>query len=429
MDSKEATKKFQLSQKLFAEKRYEDALAIMDNLESSFPHTKNIMYPRALCLAKLGRYDEAMHVCEQLISVFDDPRAQKLLAHVKAKGAGYSPAFDVKDLQAVPDMTGPVGFEGVGQAGDPLGLDEGTFQVHAKAAAAAQAAKPSSSKKFYIVLGVIVVVVVGGLLALGLMRGGGSDQPTQTASTPGEPTPAQPASTTGSISWYTSYNQGMMAQDNNMAPVLLYFHSPASEDCQRMDEEVFKQPSIVQLLDGWVCIKADIERESDAAADHGVQSAPELIILDGLGMQRHTRSGYASANDLYNTLTELNLRPIGDLKMPAYALAVMILGGVLITPWPLYLTLMMFGKLPNNEFLKDIVSVGLVAIGISALSNILPCIGFIISIFLLIKLYDMGFLDIIVWLGLSIVFGAIFAAAMVAIVGMSFLEQLPMGTF
>ena len=59
MTNREASEKFALAKELFTKKRFEDTLDILNELEAAFPNTKNIMFPKALCLAKLGRFDEA----------------------------------------------------------------------------------------------------------------------------------------------------------------------------------------------------------------------------------------------------------------------------------------------------------------------------------------------------------------------------------
>lgn len=79
----------------------------------------------------------------------------------------------------------------------------------------------------------------------------------------------------------------------------------------------------------------------------------------------------------------------------------------------LYLALLMVGKLPYDEILRDLLSVGLVAIGVGIVGAFItlfcPCIGLllapIIVYVILNKLYDIGFTDYLVFMGISLAFG------------------------
>ncbi|HUW62333.1 MAG TPA: CDC27 family protein [Candidatus Bathyarchaeia archaeon] len=75
MDAQEATRTFKQAEALYANRRYEEALKLLENLDLNFPNTKNILYPKALCLAALGRKDEAATACDSL-DILQDARAQ-----------------------------------------------------------------------------------------------------------------------------------------------------------------------------------------------------------------------------------------------------------------------------------------------------------------------------------------------------------------
>ncbi len=78
MDPQESQQKFHQADSLFKAGRYNEALAILDQLNRAFPNTKNILYPAALCLEKLGRSRDAINLCDQLISGHQDTRAQNI---------------------------------------------------------------------------------------------------------------------------------------------------------------------------------------------------------------------------------------------------------------------------------------------------------------------------------------------------------------
>jgi outer membrane lipoprotein-sorting protein len=139
MDAQEGTAKFKQADTLFKQGQFGAALALLDELDTAFPNTKNILYPKALCLEKLGRLDEAEAVCDTLARQFEDPRAQTLKARIQAsRGAAGG-----VDMSGLDDLFGPA----------------------PKRPPAASAA-PSLDWQRYGVIALIVVAVVG-VVALG----------------------------------------------------------------------------------------------------------------------------------------------------------------------------------------------------------------------------------------------------------------------
>jgi len=78
MDKSEATAKYDQANRLYEEDRGAEALVLLDELQRSFPSNTNILYSRALCLGRLGRFHEARAVCGLLARVHRDPRAEGL---------------------------------------------------------------------------------------------------------------------------------------------------------------------------------------------------------------------------------------------------------------------------------------------------------------------------------------------------------------
>ena len=85
MNAEETTRKYQHASRLYQERRYEESLAILDGLAIELPNDKNLLYTRTLCLAALGRTTEARSLCNQLISLHNDPRAEQFKAALDAR--------------------------------------------------------------------------------------------------------------------------------------------------------------------------------------------------------------------------------------------------------------------------------------------------------------------------------------------------------
>jgi hypothetical protein len=83
----------------------------------------------------------------------------------------------------------------------------------------------------------------------------------------------------------------------------------------------------------------------------------------------------------------------------------------------MYLTLLMVRKLPNDEFLKDIVSAGLVGVGVSVLFGC-PCIGIVAVYFILRAVYEFEIIDYVAYLGVSTVVGALTTVLVAGVLGL-----------
>jgi tetratricopeptide (TPR) repeat protein len=116
-----ANRKFDRAQLLFEEKRYQEALRLLGELEAAFPDNRHVLYPRALCLAKMRHYKEARALAARLVEQFEDQRSRKLLDRIDArlKRPTRPPDSDKKsDTFAGFSIAPPPS-----QKGDPLGLD------------------------------------------------------------------------------------------------------------------------------------------------------------------------------------------------------------------------------------------------------------------------------------------------------------------
>ena len=75
MSEKAAEHNYRMALMFYRTERYEDAIAILDDLAWSSP-TASILYALAKCFAKVGRYQEARALCQELTDKHQDERAQ-----------------------------------------------------------------------------------------------------------------------------------------------------------------------------------------------------------------------------------------------------------------------------------------------------------------------------------------------------------------
>jgi len=281
MSQNDALDKYRQADALMGEERYEEALALLDELYAAYPNEKELIYTRAMCLEKVDRKQEAWGLAKRLIELHDDPRGREIQTRLEgpqqpfatdAAGTAMPTAapadpFDIRDVMAPPP---------------PIEV---------------ASAKSGGGMK-YVVMAVVVLLLLVGATLLAVLDG---DEDRSEPAASGRPsvTTAQPQ--TGPVS--------------------------------------IKELEPGQIPAGLV--------------------AAFLVIL----------------------LMTLALGPV-----------------------PLYLTLLFTGNLPGGTFLAVYLKVLLVWLGVSLLASFCPCIGWIAAIYILYKVYDLGFVDFVILFALSAVF-------------------------
>ena len=82
VEKSEAKKIFLEADALFDRGDFEASLHLLQRLNREFPRQKHVMYSAALCLEQLGRAQECIALCEQLIARFKDGRADLILGRL-----------------------------------------------------------------------------------------------------------------------------------------------------------------------------------------------------------------------------------------------------------------------------------------------------------------------------------------------------------
>ncbi len=93
MGESEAQARFREASQLYTEGRYEEALALISELDYEFPGTINLLKAKARTLAKLGRVSEAIAVCDRLEQVFGYEKARLFRNQLEAKANGGVPTI------------------------------------------------------------------------------------------------------------------------------------------------------------------------------------------------------------------------------------------------------------------------------------------------------------------------------------------------
>lgn len=97
MDAAESNRIYQQADQLFKAGRFEDALSLLDQLNRAFPGTREILYPTALCLERLGRNRDGIQLCNQLIAKYQDGNALALRERLERAAGQSAPGMSRAD--------------------------------------------------------------------------------------------------------------------------------------------------------------------------------------------------------------------------------------------------------------------------------------------------------------------------------------------
>ncbi len=151
MDKGQAQALFQKADDFYRAERYEEALNVLNKLDTAFPEKRNIMFPRARCLRRLKRPQEAMAICDRLIERFGDKRAAKLKTAIAS-------------AEAASQQESSVGFA-------PLTLEDlGITKPPSEAPPPPRPAHRGTRITIAMVLAVLAIVVIGLVVLLSRIR-------------------------------------------------------------------------------------------------------------------------------------------------------------------------------------------------------------------------------------------------------------------
>jgi len=110
---------YRMALMFYRTERYEDAIAILDDLALEFPDNKHVLYALTKCFFKVGRYQEARQLCHELLEKHHDERAQTLLERIGNRKDAYRP--ESTSREAPPELPAGVAADGENGLDSPPG--------------------------------------------------------------------------------------------------------------------------------------------------------------------------------------------------------------------------------------------------------------------------------------------------------------------
>ncbi len=173
MKNREAQALFKESEILYRERRYDEALDVLQRLDTKYPDTRNILFPIAKSLRRLSRFDEAAAVCDRLIREFDDKRAKHMRKNLERaiKRAAAQTIQVTADFQLDLDDEIDAGFDAL-DLGDLPPLDEEAPTVHLPGGyhSAKSPRNPQIPWQYAAIGAALILVLIAATVAILLLR-------------------------------------------------------------------------------------------------------------------------------------------------------------------------------------------------------------------------------------------------------------------
>jgi len=102
--------------------------------------------------------------------------------------------------------------------------------------------------------------------------------------------------------WITSFEVAKKEALVSNKFMIVDFWATWCGPCKKMDAESWEKAEVKQVLEGYVKVKIDIDREKEVASLYNISSIPNMFIMDASGKVVYTFSGFHTAAELKRQL-------------------------------------------------------------------------------------------------------------------------------
>jgi periplasmic divalent cation tolerance protein len=107
-----------------------------------------------------------------------------------------------------------------------------------------------------------------------------------------------------SIQWLRSLPDAEKQARQLKKPILAYFFLRDSEYCQKLEEGLLADKTVVDVAEEFVCVRIDAAKQGDDARKLDVRGAPTILLLDGEGNEMSRVAGLVEKEQLLAKLEE-----------------------------------------------------------------------------------------------------------------------------
>jgi thiol-disulfide isomerase/thioredoxin len=108
-------------------------------------------------------------------------------------------------------------------------------------------------------------------------------------------------------SWFTSFEEAQKVALGTNKFMLVDFTASWCGPCRKMDRNSWNNEQVELALENYVKVKIDIDSNKELANKYGIQSIPNMLIMDGNGIILHSFKGYHNAVSLNKVLEKYSL--------------------------------------------------------------------------------------------------------------------------
>jgi len=122
------------------------------------------------------------------------------------------------------------------------------------------------------------------------------------------------------IQWH-AYDEGVHLARTEGKPVMLVFTAKWCGWCRKLEEETLSKDSIIALSADFVCVKVDVDEESELARSFRVRGIPVVLFTDEDGNELRRVVGFADEAELIDemlkALDAVGRTPSASIQVPA----------------------------------------------------------------------------------------------------------------
>ncbi len=108
---------------------------------------------------------------------------------------------------------------------------------------------------------------------------------------------------TTEIVWSSNSPQEALSLSTTMEkPVLIYFSTDKSSECQQLETETFRDPTLVKMIENFITVKVKGEENPEPLRHYNIYRVPTILILNRAGTEKFRMEGFKNSNDMIREL-------------------------------------------------------------------------------------------------------------------------------